>query len=163
MHAVIKARVEDLDEQRRPITHVIETSYGRMLFNQMMPKGELPFYNGVVGKKNLRLIIGEVIKYCGIAESSAFLDRIKNLGYYMSYKAGLSFNLSDVIVPKEKEEIIADGFSQVEEIMDNFNFGIITDNPTSRKGSPYSTTSSPPTVPVRDSPIRHSRPPTPVT
>ena len=128
MHAVIKARVEDLDEQRKPITHVIETSYGRMLFNQMMPKGELPFYNGVVGKKNLRLIIGEVIKYCGIAESSAFLDRIKNLGYYMSYKAGLSFNLSDVIVPKEKEEIIADGFSQVEEIMDNFNFGIITDN-----------------------------------
>lgn len=127
IHAKIKVMVKDLDEDRNPIRHIVETSMGRLMFNQYIPEG-LGYVNTVVGKKNLRTIIGEVIKYCGIAKTSEFLDNIKDLGYLMAYKAGLSFNLSDVIIPPEKEELIKEGFEDVEEIMEDFSYGNITNN-----------------------------------
>ena len=84
--------------------------------------------NEVLGKKALRDIIGRVIKACGVARTAQFLDDIKNLGYYMAFKGGLSFNLADVLIPEEKEALVQKGYNAVEETMNNYNMGFITNN-----------------------------------
>lgn len=127
MHAIIKVMVDDINEEGQPFQHIVETSVGRLMFNDQVPK-ELGYINELVGKKSLRSIIGNVIKECGIATTSEFLDNIKDLGFHMAYKGGLSFNLSDVIIPKEKEALIQDGYEEVAEIVDDFSFGNITNN-----------------------------------
>ena len=81
---------------------MIETTCGRVLFNQMVPE-EVGYINELLTKKSLRDIIGRVLKVCGMAATAKFLDDIKSLGFYMAFKGGLSFNLSDVIVPDEKK------------------------------------------------------------
>ena len=81
-----------------------------------------------MGKKALRDIIGKVIKACGVARTAQFLDDIKNLGYYMAFKGGLSFNLADVLIPPEKEALVKEGYDEVEQIMNNYNMGFITNN-----------------------------------
>lgn len=131
IHAKINVLVNDIDENGAPIKHIIETSVGRLMFNEQLPKGvgsTIGYINTIIGKKSLRTIIGDVIKKCGIAKTSKFLDNIKNLGYRMAYKGGLSFNLADVIIPPEKEHLIQEGFEEVEEIMDQYNSGFITNN-----------------------------------
>ena len=82
----------------------------------------------MLGKKSLRDIIGRVIKACGVARTAQFLDDIKNLGYYMAFKGGLSFNLADVLIPPEKDELVQKGYDEVEQIMANYNMGFITNN-----------------------------------
>ena len=127
LHALVKVVVDDLDEQGCPIRHTIETSVGRVIVNGIVPK-EVGFVNEVINKKSLRDVIGTVIKNVGFAEACEFLDGIKNLGYRMAYEAGLSFNLDDIIIPKEKAELIAKGNEEVRQITDNYNMGFITDN-----------------------------------
>lgn len=127
VHALVKVCVDDLDETGHSINHIIETSVGRIIFNEFVPK-TIGFVNEELSKKSLRNIIGNVIKVCGIARTAQFLDDIKNLGYTMAFKGGLSFNLDDIIVPKEKEIFIQDGYKEIEEILDNYNMGIITYN-----------------------------------
>lgn len=127
IHAPIKVMVDDLDDNRQPIRHLVETSMGRLMFNECVPS-EVGYVNMLLGKKTLRDIIGFVIKECGIAKTAAFLDDIKDLGYRMAFKGGLSFNLADVLIPEEKETLIQEGFSEVEEIMANYNMGFITNN-----------------------------------
>jgi len=105
----------------------VETSVGRVIVNGIVPK-EVGFVNKVISKKSLRDIIADVIKNVGFAEACDFLDGIKNLGYRMAYLAGLSFNLDDIIIPKEKAELIAKGNEEVRMITDNYNMGVITDN-----------------------------------
>ncbi len=127
LHAPITVMVDDIDEQGNPVRHLIkETSVGRVLFNQFVP-GEIGYINTIVSKKSLRDIIARVIKRCGIPRSAKFLDDIKNLGYRMAFQGGLSFNLGDVLIPPEKEQIVADGYKQMEEVMDNFQNGFISD------------------------------------
>ena len=127
LHALVKVVVDDLDEQGCPIRHTIETSVGRVIVNGIVPK-EVGFVNEVINKKSLRDVIGTVIKNVGFAEACEFLDGIKNLGYRMAYEAGLSFNLDDIIIPKEKTDLIAKGNEEVRQITDNYNMGFITDN-----------------------------------
>ena len=120
--------VDDIDEEGNPIRHLVEnTSVGRVLFNENVPK-EIGYVNELISKKSLRNIIGKVIKKCGIPRSAQFLDDIKNMGYYMAFRGGLSFNLGDVIIPQEKEEIVQKGYEQVEEVMNNYAMGFITNN-----------------------------------
>ncbi|MDD3035151.1 MAG: DNA-directed RNA polymerase subunit beta' [Bacteroidales bacterium] len=104
-----------------------KTTCGRILFNQVVPK-EVGYINEVLTKKSLRDIISNVLKVAGVARTSQFLDDIKGIGYTMAFKGGLSFNLADVLVPKEKESLIEDGYKQVENIMSSFNMGLITNN-----------------------------------
>ena len=106
---------------------VENTSVGRVLVNQYVPQ-EIGYVNEILSKKSLRDIIGKVIKVCGVTRSAQFLDDIKNLGYYMAFKGGLSFNLGDVLVPPEKETLVAEGNAEVEQIMNNYNMGFITYN-----------------------------------
>ncbi len=127
LHAPISVMVDDVDENGNPIRHLVhDTSVGRLLINQYVPK-EIGYINTIISKKSLRDIIARVIKKCGIPRSAQFLDDIKNLGYYMAFKGGLSFNLGDVLIPPEKEQIVADGYRQVEEVMENFENGFISD------------------------------------
>ena len=126
LHAPIKVYVDDVKDGE-PIRHMVDTSMGRLLVNEYVPK-EVGYVNEVLGKKSLRDIIGRVIKICGVAITAQFLDDIKNLGYYMAFKGGLSFNLGDVIIPEEKAKLIAEGYEAVEEIMMNYSGGFITNN-----------------------------------
>ncbi len=127
LHAPVSVMVDDVDAEGNPIRHLVETSVGRILVNQYVPK-EIGYVNEILSKKSLRNIISRVIKKCGIPRSAQFLDDIKNLGYYMAFRGGLSFNLGDVIIPAEKEEIVSEGYRQVQEVMDNYSMGFITNN-----------------------------------
>ncbi|MGN1173047.1 MAG: DNA-directed RNA polymerase subunit beta', partial [Muribaculaceae bacterium] len=128
LHAPVSVVVEDIDADGNPITHLVEnTSVGRVLVNQYVPK-EIGYVNEILSKKSLRNIIAKVIKKCGIPRSAKFLDDIKNLGYYMAFRGGLSFNLGDVIIPEEKAAIVKEGYDAVEEVMNNYSMGFITNN-----------------------------------
>jgi len=128
LHAPVSVVVDDIDENGNPIKHMVSnTSVGRVLVNQYVPK-EIGYVNEILSKKSLRSIISRVIKKCGIPRSAQFLDDIKNLGYRMAFQGGLSFNLGDVIIPAEKEAIVQEGYEQVEEVMNNYAMGFITNN-----------------------------------
>ena len=127
IHAPIKVYVNDRDAEGNPVRHMVETSVGRLMVNEFVPE-EVGYVNEVWGKKALRDIIGNVIKTCGVARTAQFLDDIKNLGYYMAFKGGLSFNLADVLIPPEKDSIVKEGYDEVEQITSNYNMGFITNN-----------------------------------
>ena len=126
LHAQIKVMVDDLDENGNPIKHLVETSVGRVIVNGIIPDA-VGYVNKIISKKSLRDIIADVIKTVGFAEACEFLDGIKNLGYRMAYVAGLSFNLDDIIIPKEKADLVARGNEEVRQITENYNMGFITD------------------------------------
>ena len=128
LHAPVSVVVKDVDKDGNIIEHMVEnTSVGRVLVNQYVPQ-EIGYVNEILSKKSLRDIIGKVIKVCGVTRSAQFLDDINNLGYYMAFKGVLSFNLGDVLVPPEKETLVAEGNAEVEQIMNNYNMGFITYN-----------------------------------
>ena len=128
MNAIVSLRVEEPDENGNPVSRIVkDTCLGRVLFNNFVPY-EMGYINELVSKKSLKKIITAVIRKCGVPRSAQFLDDVKNMGYYMAFKGGLSFNLTDVLVPSEKAEIIKEGDAQVEEVMNNYNMGFITNN-----------------------------------
>ena len=127
LHAPIKVKTYDLDETGVPTIQMIETTCGRVIFNEVVPR-EVGFINDVMTKKALRDIIGHVLKICGTAKSAKFLDDIKELGYTMAFRGGLSFNLDHIIIPKEKETLVAKAENEVKEVMMNYNMGLITNN-----------------------------------
>ncbi len=127
LHALIKVRVRDLNEDKQEVIRIVETTVGRILFNKSVPT-QMGYINELLSKKSLRDIIGNVIETCGVARTAQFLDDIKDLGYMMAFKGGLSFNLGDVIIPQEKDMLIKEGNTEVEEIMNNYNMGFITYN-----------------------------------
>ena len=126
LHAEIKVRTTDVEEGEI-VTKILDTTVGRVLFNKNVPI-EAGYINEVLTKKSLRDIIGRVLKDTGVAKTAKFLDDIKSLGYYMAFRGGLSFNLNDVIIPAEKETLVADGYAQVDEVLNNYNMGFITNN-----------------------------------
>jgi DNA-directed RNA polymerase subunit beta' len=126
LHTNIKVKTEDLVDGEIKVV-ILETTVGRVMVNQFVPK-EVGFINSVLTKKSLRDIIGNIYKVCGTAVTANFLDDIKNLGYRMAFEGGLSFNLGDVIIPKEKETLVNEGYAQVDEVMNNYNMGFITNN-----------------------------------
>ena len=126
LHAIVKVRW-DYTMDGKPVQEMIETTIGRIIFNQNVPEG-MGYINTLLTKKSLRDIIGTVLKKTGVAATAKFLDDIKNLGYYMAFKGGLSFNLNDVIIPEEKVQLVQEGYEQVDEVMNNYNMGFITNN-----------------------------------
>ena len=127
IHAPVKVIVKDVDENGNIVDVMRETSVGRVIVNEIVPP-EAGYINTIISKKSLRDIIGNVIKVCGVTRAAQFLDDIKNLGYYMAFKGGLSFNLADVLIPPEKEALVKEGYDEVEQIMNNYNMGFITNN-----------------------------------
>ena len=127
IHAPVKVLVDDIDENGAKVQRIVETSVGRVIVNEIVPP-EVGFVNTIISKKSLRDIIARVIKAVGMARACEFLDGIKNLGYRMAYEGGLSFNLDDIIIPKEKVDIVQRGNEEIEQITMNYNMGFITDN-----------------------------------
>ncbi len=126
MHSLIKVRL-DVVEDGKKVKKLVETTPGRLLVNQFIPQ-EVGYFNKVMKKNTLRDLIGDVIKVCGVARTAQFLDDIKNLGYKMAFQGGLSFNLNDIIIPEEKAALVAEGNQEIEEITNNYNMGLITNN-----------------------------------
>jgi DNA-directed RNA polymerase subunit beta' len=126
LHAWIKVMIE---VEENDITKKVlkETTVGRVLFNQVVPK-EYGFIDELLTKKSLRDIISSVLKKTGTAKTAKFLDDIKDLGFMMAFQGGLSFNLGDVIIPAIKEQLVADANAEVDEVMNNYNMGFITNN-----------------------------------
>jgi DNA-directed RNA polymerase subunit beta' len=127
LHAQIKVKTYDLNHLGQPELKLIETSCGKVLFNENVPQ-EVGYINEVLTKKALRDIIGKVLKICGTSRTAHFLDEIKGLGYTMAFKGGLSFNLDDIIIPKEKVSLVDKAENEVKEVMMNYNMGLITNN-----------------------------------
>ena len=128
MNAIISVRVEETDSEGNKVSRMVtDTCMGRILFNNCVPD-EMGYINELISKKTLKKIITKVIRTCGVPRSAKFLDDVKNMGYYMAFKGGLSFNLNDVLVPAEKDDYIKEGDAQVEEVMNNYNMGFITNN-----------------------------------
>src|SRR5690554_330962 len=123
LHAHIKVKTEILNEDGTLELKIIETTVGRVLFNEMVPK-EVGYINDVLTKKALRDIIGVVLKISGTSRTVQFLDDIKTVGFDMAFKGGLSFNLNDIIIPKEKEILVDKAKANVAEVMDNYNMGL---------------------------------------
>jgi len=127
IHAEIKVRIEDFTQGTEPVKVMKETTVGRVIFNKIVPN-QVGFIDEILTKKSLRDIIGKVLKVAGNARTAQFLDDIKDLGYKMAFEGGLSFNLNDVIIPASKDQLVNDGYLQVEEVMNNYNMGFITNN-----------------------------------
>jgi DNA-directed RNA polymerase subunit beta' len=126
LHAIIKVKVNDMVDGQK-VNHLIETTVGRVLFNEFVPE-EVGYINELLTKKSLRDIIGNVLKKAGTAKTADFLDAIKDLGFRMAFTGGLSFNLDDVIIPREKEMFVQEGYEQVDEVLSNYSMGFITNN-----------------------------------
>jgi DNA-directed RNA polymerase subunit beta' len=127
LHAIVKLRIYEEDQNGVKHSKIIETTLGRIIFNQYVPEG-VGYINELLSKKSLRRIITDVIAKRGPSVAAKFLDDIKALGYEMAFKGGLSFNLDDVIIPKEKKELVEQGMREVDEVIANYNMGLITYN-----------------------------------
>ena len=125
LNASIKVREKDLDENGEIITKIIETTVGRVLFNEVVPE-EAGYINEVLTKRSLRDIIGNILKVTNVPTTGKFLDSIKNMGYKFAFQGGLSFSLGDIIIPEEKQDMISTANSQVDSIMSSYNMGMLT-------------------------------------
>jgi DNA-directed RNA polymerase subunit beta' len=126
LHAWVKVRLE-VKENGTFVKKLIETTVGRILFNQVVPK-EVGYINELLTKKSLRDIIGNIVKETGMAKTAKFLDEMKTLGFMSAFRGGLSFSLGDVVVPDDKVKLVADANQQVDEVVSNYNMGFITNN-----------------------------------
>ncbi|MGN6339991.1 MAG: DNA-directed RNA polymerase subunit beta' [Ginsengibacter sp.] len=127
LHAGIKVKVNVRNHDGSLTNKLIETTVGRVIFNQHVPKNA-GFVNALLTKKSLREIIGNIIKWTNIPTTAKFLDDIKQLGFRMAFKGGLSFNINDLIIPDTKVSMIENASGEVEEVWDNYNAGLITNN-----------------------------------
>ena len=127
LNAGIKVRVKDFNDAGELVPQIIETTVGRVLFNSVVPE-QAGYINTVLNKKALRNIIGDILAVTDVPSTAEFLDKIKTMGYEFAFKGGLSFSLGDIIIPKEKHEMISDANEQVDGIMMNYNMGLITNN-----------------------------------
>ncbi|MBX2901537.1 MAG: DNA-directed RNA polymerase subunit beta' [Cyclobacteriaceae bacterium] len=127
-HALIKVRVNTRDKKTGDLeTKMVETVTGRVIFNQVVPS-EVGFVDELLTKKKLQTIIADVFRVAGQAKTAKFLDDIKELGFQMAYKGGLSMGLGDVKVPAEKKKLVEDAQKEVDSVWNNYMMGLITDN-----------------------------------
>ena len=125
LNAGINVRTYDVDENGEQVRRIIKTTVGRVLFNEVVP-AKAGYINEVLTKKNLRGIIGGILKATDIPTTGDFLDEIKNMGYKFAFQGGLSFSLGDIIIPKEKQGMIDAANKEVEVIVGNYNMGMLT-------------------------------------
>jgi DNA-directed RNA polymerase subunit beta' len=126
MHAHIRVKT-NVREGEELVNKLINTTVGRVIFNQFVPK-EVGFIDALLTKKNLREIIGDIIKITNVPKTAKFLDDIKTLGFRTAFQGGLSFSINDLIIPKIKEELVSNAKLEVDEVWENYNMGLITNN-----------------------------------
>jgi DNA-directed RNA polymerase subunit beta' len=126
LHAHIKVKT-NVREGEKLTFKLLDTTVGRVLFNQFVPK-EVGFVNALLTKKNLREIIGDIIKITNVPKTAKFLDDIKQLGFRTAFQGGLSFSINDLIIPDMKQELVENAKGEVDEVWENYNMGLITNN-----------------------------------
>src|SRR5690606_28015991 len=127
LHAWIKVKVNIRNNDGLLEHKLIETTVGRVIFNQHVP-AEVGFVNALLTKKNLREIIGDIIEITNVPKTAKFLDDIKQLGFRTAFQGGLSFSINDLIIPDVKEQLLENAKSEVDEVWDNYNMSLITNN-----------------------------------
>lgn len=127
LNARVKVRAKDFNENGELVYQIIQTTAGRVLFNEVVPQAA-GFINEVLTKKSLRDIIGKILAVTDVPTTAAFLDNMKDMGYKFAFRGGLSFSLGDIRIPEQKTKLIADAREQVEGISMNYNMGLITNN-----------------------------------
>ena len=127
LHAHIKVKTSVRNADGSLSNKLIDTIVGRVLFNQHVPK-EVGYINALLTKKSLREIIGDIIKYTNIPKTAKFLDDIKQLGFRMAFRGGLSFSINDLIIPEQRSELLEKAKNEVDEVWENYNMGLITNN-----------------------------------
>ena len=127
LNASIKLRIKDQDDNGDFVNKIIETTVGRVMFNEVVPE-KAGYINEVLTKKSLRDIIGRILKMTSVPETAEFLDQIKDMGFGFAFRGGLSFSLGDIIIPGEKSEMIGAANKEVDSIISNYNMGLITNN-----------------------------------
>ncbi len=127
MHAWIKVKANIRNTDGLLEHKLIETTVGRVIFNQHVP-AEVGFVNTLLTKKNLREIIGDIIKITNVPKTAKFLDDIKTLGFRTAFQGGLSFSINDLIIPDVKEQLLDNAKVEVDEVWDSYNMGLITNN-----------------------------------
>ena len=127
LHAWIKVKTNIRNADGLLEHKLIETTVGRVIFNQFVP-AEVGFVNALLTKKNLREIIGDIIKITNVPKTAKFLDDIKQLGFRTAFQGGLSFSINDLIIPDVKQEMLDNAKVEVDEVWDSYNMGLITNN-----------------------------------
>ncbi len=122
LQAPIRVRME-IDGQGEQL---VETTVGRVLFNEILPK-ELGFWNELMDRKALRRLIATCYTRLGAEETARLADRIKDLGFHYATKSGITIGVTDVHIPVEKAEIIARAEQRVAEVERQYRRGLITD------------------------------------
>ena len=126
LHASIECRVP-IEENGEIVYRRINSTVGRVLFNQAVPAG-VPYINELLTKRNLKGIISGILNRTSFKQTAEFLDAIKELGFGWAFKAGLSFNLGDLVIPELKKTALAAAQGEVDEVWENYNQGLITYN-----------------------------------
>lgn len=126
LHAHIKCKVTIMEDEVL-VTKIIETTAGRVMFNEVVPN-EVGFINALLSKKAIAKVIGEVIRRTDVPRTAKFLDDIKDLGFRSAFRGGLSFNLSDLVEVDNKTKLVDQAQSEVDEVISNHMYGVITQN-----------------------------------
>ncbi|MET0394163.1 MAG: DNA-directed RNA polymerase subunit beta' [Chitinophagaceae bacterium] len=127
LHAWIKVKTNVRNSDGLLEHKLTDTTVGRVIFNQHVP-AEVGFINALLTKKNLREIIGDIIEITNVPKTAKFLDDIKQLGFRTAFQGGLSFSINDLIIPDVKEQLLENAKGEVDEVWDNYNMGLITNN-----------------------------------
>ncbi|HRP56418.1 DNA-directed RNA polymerase subunit beta' [Agriterribacter sp.] len=127
LHAHIKIKAALRKDNGELEKKLIDTTVGRVIFNQHVPE-EVGFINALLTKKSLREIIGDIIKITNVPKTAKFLDDIKQLGFRTAFRGGLSFNINDLVIPQLKQELVESASDEVQEVWENYNMGLITNN-----------------------------------
>ncbi|MFA7319751.1 MAG: DNA-directed RNA polymerase subunit beta' [Parcubacteria group bacterium] len=117
----VRAKIQVLHEKK-----MLETSVGRIKLNLIIPK-EIGYINAEMTKKELKGLVATVLEVCGRAETALFVDRIKDLGFASVTKSGISWGMGDLVVPKNKKEILDKAEVEVEVVKKQYNMGLLTE------------------------------------
>lgn len=124
--AKVKVRgIKKIETKKQKIPEIIETSVGRIIFNEALPE-DFPFQNEGQNGKKMEKVIGKIIEKYGLEESQKTLDRVKNLGFEYATQSGISWGMDDLIVPPEKEGIIKRTEKEVEQIEEHYKKGLLS-------------------------------------
>jgi DNA-directed RNA polymerase subunit beta' len=129
LHTKIRYRWHGLDEAGKPMTHLYETTPGRVMLAQVLPRNrKVPFdvINKLMTKREISRLIDTVYRHCGQKDTVVFCDRIMALGFYNAFRAGISFGKDDMVVPSKKWKIVEDTRTAAKEFEQQFNDGLIT-------------------------------------
>jgi len=129
LHTRIKARYEGVDENGKPVVRRVETTPGRMLLSEILPRHpaiSFDLINQLLGKKQISDLIDQVYRFCGQKETVIFCDRLMTLGFTQACKAGISFGKDDLIIPEAKHTLVAEVQEKVKEYEQQYQDGLIT-------------------------------------